>query len=361
MKKNIFLLLFIALFIIGFNAPLSSVQAKKSLPKITKVKILKKYPKKIRLQWKKTNKAKYYQIRVVKKRNNKYKLVKKVKTKKNVRRQYIKKLSPAKTYYFRIRACRTKNNCGLYSKRVRGKTKTENTNEEEVNDDDSENGDNDNDESEEETDEDGEEEEEQEEENSLVIKNLIVDFADWDPVTDTAGAFIFNASLDKVFIEFLGTVDGDKVLPTFEYILDEDANVYSPIDGVVNSIEYQEGSEDYEIHINPTSDPYQMTAGLDHVLNVVVSEGQTVTAGDIIGNPGTYSLDGYGRVEIEIYGDNYMHCPFEFFDSTLQAEYEQKVTQLMQDWETFKSDTSLYDQATMADYAAGCLAWQYSD
>ncbi len=339
MKKIILGLLIFTLFL-----PLSDVQARKKVSEI-QVKgqeVIDQGSDFVQVRWTKikNTRVKFSQVKVQRKTTaGKYKLVKRVKTKRRtIRKKKVTGLTPETKYYFRVRACRTKSNCGLWSKRVNATTdqETESPDEEEE----------------------GDEEGDEEDENEFVIKNLIVDFAPYDETTGRAGAFIFHGSLERVFFEFVYT-DGEITLPTFEYIVADDANVYSPIDGVVNAIEWQEASEDYEVSINIDDNPYQLTAGLDHVLNVQVSEGDTVTAGDVIGNPGTHSSEGYGRVEIEIYGDNYMHCPFEFFDPTTIDEYEQKVSQLMSDWETFAYDDTVYDEASMADYAAGCNAWKY--
>jgi len=37
-------------------------------------------------------------------------------------------------------------------------------------------------------------------------------------------------------------------------------------------------------------------------------------------------------------------CPFFYFDSTLRGIYEQKVLQLISDWEQFKGDPSVYNE-----------------
>ena len=100
--------------------PLSPLFAA-SIPKVKNVQIQNRYDKSIKLKWKKQNNIKYYKIRVLKKKNNKFKISKTIKTKKNVRRKLIKKLTPEKKYFFRLKACKKKK-CGKWSKRKKGTT-----------------------------------------------------------------------------------------------------------------------------------------------------------------------------------------------------------------------------------------------
>ncbi|MGQ4876756.1 MAG: hypothetical protein ACP6IY_22035, partial [Promethearchaeia archaeon] len=62
-----------------------------------------------------------------------------------------------------------------------------------------------------------------------------------------------------------------------------------------------------------------------------------------------------GRTEIQVYLEitNTNYAPFLLFDPSLREEYEQKVWNLMSDWENFKNDTTIYDQEAMI--YAGCL------
>lgn len=287
-----------------------------------------------KLRWSKVKKAEWYNVQI---RTAKGKVIKKWNRIAKPAKRFKRTVLPqVKAYTFRVRACPAKNitvrTCSRWSKNKLLPAPGNGTPEEDDN------------------------------EADFIIKNLVVDFADWNTETNMAGAFVFTPELSKVFLEFGATVvgpDGPKMLPTFEYIVDEAAPVYSPIDGIINAVEYQEETQDYEIHINPTEDINQMTIVLDHVLNVQVTAGQSVTAGDVVGTPGTHSAEGLGRVEIEVFGDGNMHCPFKFFDSATQSAYEEKVWELMRDWEEFTGNEDAYDQAAMEEFAAGCLAWEY--
>jgi len=187
-----------------------------------------------------------------------------------------------------------------------------------------------------------------------VLKNLVVNFAPYDAATGRAGDFIFIAQPDKVFDEF-GADSTDeqgnpKKLPTFEYKVDPESDLTSPIDGVISQVEYQDETADYSIVIRPTANSTWMV-NIDHATNVTVVDGDTVTAGQIVGNPGPWD-ENFGRTELMVVDGATYYCPFDVFDDDLKDEYEGKVTRLMNDWEDFKGDDTIYDQSAMVE--PGC-------
>jgi hypothetical protein len=194
-----------------------------------------------------------------------------------------------------------------------------------------------------------------------VLRNLVVAFAAYNAVTGKAGDFIFNAAQGKVFDEFGAVVpdfDGNPTtLPTFEYKVDPDAQVVSPIDGIVSQVDYQEETEDFSIILLPEAGSEWMV-NIDHVKNVAIAVGELVTAGQTVGIPGTWD-ETYGRVELMVVKGSTYYCPFDVFDASLKDEYENKVTQLMNDWEAFKGDDSIYDQAAMV--SPGCTSSTLTD
>ena len=190
-----------------------------------------------------------------------------------------------------------------------------------------------------------------------VIKNLVVNFDDWNMITNRAGDFIFLAPEDKVFLEFGLVVvgpEGPKTLPEFEFRVVPDTVAVSPIDGAVESIFFQPETNDYEIHLvsSPTS-PFLV--GVDHVTDLLVAKGDAVTAGQPLGKVGPFSA-ALGRTELQVLNfiEEKNYCPWELFDPALAAAFKQKVIELMADWETFKGDASIYDEAAMV--APGCLS-----
>ncbi|MHA1285530.1 MAG: hypothetical protein ACTSQP_23745, partial [Promethearchaeota archaeon] len=112
-------------------------------------------------------------------------------------------------------------------------------------------------------------------------------------------------------------------------------------------------TQDYEIVIK-TSPLSPWLVVQDHVLNLTISVGQKIVVGTILGKPGT-GIGQLGRTEIQVYLEitNTNYAPFLLFDPSLREEYEQKVWNLMSDWENFKNDTTIYDQEAMI--YAGCL------
>ncbi|MHA1275157.1 MAG: hypothetical protein ACTSQS_17275 [Promethearchaeota archaeon] len=189
-----------------------------------------------------------------------------------------------------------------------------------------------------------------------VLKNLGIKFGRYNNETGRAGDFIFDNNTDKVFLEFGAEVmgeNGPKELPTFEYLVANDTEVFSICDGIVSGLKYQEDTEDYEIWIIPAlGSPWLII--LDHVRDPEISQNDYVKAGDVIGIAGTYSAP-FGRFEIMIVNENEgkAYAPFALFDKDLKDEYEQKVWDLMKDWEEFKGDSSIYDEDKMV--YAGCL------
>jgi hypothetical protein len=189
------------------------------------------------------------------------------------------------------------------------------------------------------------------------LQNLAVAFAPWDPVTDLAGDFVFVAAEEKVFLEFgavVNTPDGPKTLPTFEYRVDPDAVVVSPIDGRVEAIAFDSDTNDYEIHLlsSPLS-PFLVV--VDHVTDPLVAEGDAVVAGQTLGQPGTFS-DTLGRTELQLvnFVERRSYCPLALAAPALAADLHADVSGLMDDWESFQGDAALYDQAAML--RPGCLA-----
>ncbi|MBU0671183.1 MAG: fibronectin type III domain-containing protein [Patescibacteria group bacterium] len=121
--KKIKLFLFIISFLLLVPAAPSLVKSSEiqAVPKVTNLHLVKKYYKKISLKWKRVPNAHHYQVRVLKKKNNQYRLIKKVRAEK--RKKTVKNLKSGKAYYFRVRAKRN-GHWGKYSKRLRVKTKT---------------------------------------------------------------------------------------------------------------------------------------------------------------------------------------------------------------------------------------------
>lgn len=181
-----------------------------------------------------------------------------------------------------------------------------------------------------------------------VLKNLVVAFGPYNAGTGRAGDFLFEANEDKVFLEFNAEVtgpDGPKLLPTFEYRVAADASVYSPVNGTITRYEFQNDTQDYEIGISSAKNALY-SVNIDHITNIAVEKGDVVGPGDLLGNPGPWSAT-LGRTELMIVDDDRAYCPFSYFDESLRGQFEEQVSDLMSDWETFKGDDTIYDEAQM--------------
>lgn len=181
------------------------------------------------------------------------------------------------------------------------------------------------------------------------LQNLSMDFGPYDSQTGKAGAFVFRFNYDKVFLEFGRNVISDhlgnlKDNPAFEYLVDIDADIVSPVNAVVFNLIHQEDTDDYEIHLVPV-DVNGVWLNIDHIKYPTVGINEQVTVGQVLGKPGTWD-DEVGRVELQLIlsSEGESVCPFLYFNPDTKALYESMVTQLINDWETFQSDSELYQE-----------------
>ncbi len=192
-----------------------------------------------------------------------------------------------------------------------------------------------------------------------VLRNLTVDIQPCgNPCTaTTAGAFKFTASGNHLPIVFGASVQassgGQKLIPNLEFRVSSTANVLSPVDGVIASIEKNSGEDDYVVSIAHSA-LSEFSVEIDHVTELQVSAGDRVVAGQVIGKPGVwYPADGIGRVELQLKRGGDFVCPLEYLASDVAAEVRNKMSGLLEDWEEVRNDPSLYDQNSMV--VPGCL------
>jgi len=190
------------------------------------------------------------------------------------------------------------------------------------------------------------------------IRNLLIDFGAYDSALGRAGAIVFDPSKPKMFYEFNASVpapDGPKILPTFEYYLHPDADIYSPADGYVTHFKFQAETGDYEIGITRSPELTSNKTGMvavDHIKDLSVKQGDYVTAGQVLGKPSPW-IEGIGRTELMVYRNDTAFCPYAFMPDSLKENYRQIIRALMADWERYKLDTTIYDEAAMTE--PGCL------
>lgn len=186
------------------------------------------------------------------------------------------------------------------------------------------------------------------------IHNLSIANSDF-ATTVRGGAFSLTSNVgftNKPFLEFGGKlIDGGTVPEGVDffhltYVLPEGTEILSPFDGVVMAVDYQSAGNDYEIRIKYGSSSSIYTSTTDHILSPIVSSGDTVTAGQVIGvvNHNTkYEFD----ITVDGRTSDIRDCPVKYLDPSVKVEIEGLITQLMQDVESYQDDASLYDQENM--------------
>ena len=184
-----------------------------------------------------------------------------------------------------------------------------------------------------------------------VLFNLGVETGTYDPQTRTAGAFVLDTALDSIFTEF-----GPEV-PTFgwTYVLSTGSDIVAPLSGKVSSLTFDDASQTYEVRIRPKTDSvWVVTVG--NVSLPLVADGDTLAAGDDLGEAGGGGPLGYGMASLRVddTDKDKSWCPFAVFDTaTLLTVSSQLGTTLVQ-FETLKSDATIYDEA--AWFLPGCTS-----
>jgi hypothetical protein len=122
---------------------------------------------------------------------------------------------------------------------------------------------------------------------------------------------------------------------------------------VVRAVWVTQHGNDYAIGISAVPNSIWVVQ-YDHLLNPQVQAGDAVTAGQIIG----YSRGDY-MLEIDLtYASNpgRTYCFADFLEPAAREEWAERITHLMNDWEAYVGDTTIYDQAGMV--YPGCMMKQ---
>lgn len=187
-------------------------------------------------------------------------------------------------------------------------------------------------------------------EDPFTIENLGVSFGAWDKETNQAGDFDFSSASQfiKIFGEF-GSQTKDpqgqiKELPTMDFIIRSDAFICAIAEGEVTRVVYQEESGDYEFSIQSLKDPSYIVV-YDHLVNLKIQTGDRIRPGDLLGNPRPWTSE-IGGMEIMVNNmDTKLSvCPLCCMTEETLEINAQNISQLMNDWEEFKDDTTIYDQ-----------------
>ncbi|MBI2344052.1 MAG: hypothetical protein HYV02_06945 [Deltaproteobacteria bacterium] len=189
-----------------------------------------------------------------------------------------------------------------------------------------------------------------------VVYNLGIDASAWDPVENNNTAVLaVEGNRYKLFIEFGGTESADATTDPFYHLTfrihDNDPTSYpvrATIDGIVKAIDDQQAvSGDFEVRIAPNANSVWV-AVLDHVDDLSISVGDTVTADQVIG----VASPAYFEFNLLNTSEQRSYCPMQYLDPAAAATYEAALSSVMANWESYRGDTTLYDEGTMG--IAGC-------
>ncbi len=202
---------------------------------------------------------------------------------------------------------------------------------------------------------------------SLKIKSLPVELAAYDATTQKAGDFLFAKAklgeFDRPFMPYgfeipASSVGAAKKNPQPTFIVPLGTKVRSIVDGVVVQIP-QLYSDDFSIMVGDTLNA-QTLYETEHVIKPIVKVGDKVEAGQVIAEVSDYdskNMPGYGLVEMGILqgGNPPQHiCPFTELDPSVKDKITQQLKTLYQDWESYRANTKLYDEAN--EPIIGCLS-----
>ena len=232
---------------------------------------------------------------------------------------------------------------------------------------------------------------------NLLIKNL----GPYDSASATFGDIRYDAKFDKLVLDVFGYIHNKGQPnqydnPTFEFKAPADTVVIVPVSGKIFTITWQESisypQEDWDILIR-SSQHSEWAINVDHIVSIdcdrsgkatvrcdkplriggqVVYEGMPVEAGQVLGYVGNWpdydNVGINGRTELTImqylFKDGSMpgpdtfigamnYCPTMRLAKEVEFDIKATITELMQSYETWASDTSIYEQEKMV--APGCL------
>ncbi len=188
-----------------------------------------------------------------------------------------------------------------------------------------------------------------------VIDSLPIHISSYNSGTGLAGDVDFThselGSTDKIVLEFNGilidggTPPGGIRLPHFTFNLPSGVDVFAMGAGTVTYVALNNNHPDYEVRIR-SAENSNYTYTYDHLLNPTVIVGDVVNGGDKIGETSNT------KFEADIASGNTAYCPTDLFDEAVASTLESKLTTLFSDWETYKVDTTIYDESTQ--HNIGC-------
>jgi len=190
------------------------------------------------------------------------------------------------------------------------------------------------------------------------IKNIGVNLGYYDAKTGRAGDFVFTKAKlhdNAIFMNYgvfipASSASPAKNNPQPAYVLPMGTKVHSLVDGKVNSVT-KLYSNDYSVLVQVEGS--DLIFETEHVLNVVVKQGDSVKAGDVVAEVSNHMSnynDGMGFVEIGVFkpgvgsGSPSHTCPYDYLDDSIKADTLKKITALQKAWEDYRGDAGIYDE-----------------
>lgn len=188
----------------------------------------------------------------------------------------------------------------------------------------------------------------------LVLYNIGVNLEEYNPATNKAGDFLFTKTIgdhyyNKALLEFgaeLTGPSGTDIMPHPTYFLPRGTKVFSPVDGKVEDVRFQTGSNDYELVIVPNGFS-NWRISLDHIINVSAKKGDIIKTGNIVGQVAPSNSSAIppelGWAELQVWKESSSFwrremlatCPFLLLEESIKQGISVKITELAKDWESF--------------------------
>ncbi|MBS57950.1 MAG: hypothetical protein CL735_04235 [Chloroflexi bacterium] len=220
---------------------------------------------------------------------------------------------------------------------------------------------------------------------------LIANLGPWDTNDSSFGDLKYNQQFSKTVFDDFGMLHNKGQAdqydnPTFEFRAPADTILLAPVSGVVDMLNWQPSEsytqDDWDLVIKP-SQGSMWGINIDHLVSIdcdrtgstpvvcdsplrvdgsIISKGSLIEAGQVlgyIGNWSDYDKTGInGRTELTVmkYFDDYSgvtnYCPTMYLDETIEQYFKSAVQELMDSYETWIGDSSIYNQEDMV--APGC-------
>ena len=229
--------------------------------------------------------------------------------------------------------------------------------------------------------------------SKIALKNLLIkNLGPFNDSDKSFGDLLFDAKFGSLVFDEFGRLHNkgqpdEYDNPTFEFRAPPDTLLIAPIDGVIARLEWQPSvhytQDDWDIMIKPSmGSPWAVN--VDHIVSIdcdrsgsrppvcdlpikiggeEAAVGTRIRAGEIIGYIGNWS-DSYntgisGRTELTVSkyigfgGDAINYCPTMMLDQEVDSNLNQKITNLMKQYEEWSGNDDVYAESDMV--SPGCL------